>query len=71
MSMNIYAKKGHKVVFTNTDNGFELDKAKAREFLKTGETYTIESTDVGGWITYVTLIEFPDQTFNSVMFEDF
>lgn len=68
--MNIYANKGDKVIFTGK-NGTDHDKEYAtKKGLKVGATYTIESTDVGGWHTTVYLQEVPNASFNSVMFMD-
>ena len=70
--MDIYAEEGHKVTVTedSINNGYEPVEKHAKEFLKVGETYTIESTDVDGWNTDVYLKEFPGEIFNSVNFED-
>ena len=70
--MDIYAEEGTKVIVTEDSikNGYDLVEEHARKFLKVGKTYTIESTDVGGWNTDVYLKEFPDEVFNSVSFED-
>tara|TARA_B100000497_G_C7608626_1_gene365524 strand:+ start:864 stop:1082 length:219 start_codon:yes stop_codon:yes gene_type:complete len=70
--MDIYAEEGTKVIVTEDSikNGYDHVEEHARKFLKVGETYTIESTDVSGWNTDVYLREFPDEVFNSVSFED-
>ncbi|MGM0882536.1 MAG: hypothetical protein ACQEXQ_16035 [Bacillota bacterium] len=68
--MNIYAKQGDKVVFLNR-NGYShqpVDAVKAG--LIEGAEYTVESVEVGGWMSHVTLSEFPEHSFNTVMFED-
>lgn len=68
--MNIYAKKGDKVVFTHPNAGNEHHQQLASKYLKLNETYTIDHTDVGGWHTSVYIQEVPDVRFNSVLFED-
>ncbi|ODA07335.1 MULTISPECIES: hypothetical protein [Paenibacillus] len=69
-TMNIYAEKGHKVVFLNK-NGTESQRLGARKKgLIEGHVYTVESTEVGGYSTGVYLKEFPGYSFNSVMFAD-
>ncbi|WP_025682511.1 hypothetical protein [Paenibacillus maysiensis] len=68
--MNIYAEKGHKVVFLNK-NGHEQQRIRAREKgLIEGRVYTVEQTEVSGWSTGVYLAEVPNYGFNSVMFAD-
>jgi hypothetical protein len=68
--MNIYAEKGHKVVFLNK-NGTESQRLSARKKgLIEGRVYTVESTEIGGYSTGVYLKEFPGYLFNSVMFAD-
>lgn len=68
--MDIYSKKGSKVVFINK-GGRDGDKEEASKILKEGETYTVKRTEVHGFISYVTLEEFPNEEFNTVMFEDY
>lgn len=67
--MNIYAKKGDKVIYLS-ENGYDSDKEYADTILKKGETYTVGKTVVHSWMTDVYLEEFPDHIFNSVMFDD-
>jgi len=70
-TMNIYAEKGAKLVFLNR-NGRDHESAEARKHgLTEGAIYTVERTEVGGWYTDVYLQEFPDKSFNSVMFADY
>ncbi len=68
--MNIYAKSGSKVVFLGR-NGHDTEADDAKDLgLVTGETYTVESTEVDDWSSYVKLREFENKSFNTVMFED-
>ena len=69
--MDIYAEKGTKVIVTEESikNGYDNVEEHAKKFLKAGETYTIDHTDVDGWSTAVYIKEFPDEIFNSVSFE--
>jgi hypothetical protein len=69
--MNIYAEEGAKVVAWNATSGYDSDKERFEKYLEKGKVYTVDYTEVGGWITYVHLKEFPNVTFNSVQFEDF
>lgn len=69
--MNIYAKEGHKVVFT----GCSVNQQRYRGFadhklLNQGNTYVVEKTDVKCDYTKVFLKEFPELPFNSVCFDD-
>jgi hypothetical protein len=72
-SMNIYAKKGQKVLVSkvtahNGDNG---DKEQVAKYLQIGKIYNILSTNVSGFSTSVILEQFPDLTWNSVNFIDY
>lgn len=68
--MDIYAKKGHKVVFANPNSGYVGHQKMARKYLTLGKTYTVEKTAVSPWHTDVYLVEVPGIGFNSVLFED-
>ena len=70
--MDIYAEENTKVTVTENSikNGYDNVEEHARKFLKVGETYTIDHTEVDGWSTAVYIKEFPDELFNSVSFED-
>lgn len=73
--MEIYALEGHKVRFVG-ENGSESSIESAKTFLKIGEIYTVDHTEVGQSYTAVHLKEVPPNSkgypmsFNSVMFED-
>lgn len=71
--MNIYAKYGDKVIVTDESikNGYDCVEEHARKLLEIGKTYTINYTEVDGWTTAVFLVEFPNEEFNSVTFEDY
>ena len=68
--MNIYALEGHKVRFDNPTSGYEYDQKQAAKYLQIGKEYTIDYTNVENSSTDVYLKEFPNISFNSVMFED-
>lgn len=68
--MDIYSKEGTKVKYMNK-NGYEGDREYANKFLKEGKVYTVEDIEVGGFMSYVYLKEFPSKPFNSVMFKEF
>ena len=70
--MDIYSKKGTKVIVTKETikNGYDYVEEHAKKHLKIGEQYTIEKTVVSGWSTEVYLQEFPNERFNSVTFKN-
>ena len=65
--MDIYSEEGTKVIYTG-EGGYDHHKKHADKYLKVGETYTVDYTDVGGWNTDVYLKEVPNEGFNSVHF---
>jgi hypothetical protein len=67
--MNIYAIKGHKVKYLGI-NGGDYAREHANKHLEIGKEYTVDHTDVGQSSTSVYFEEVPNQSFNSVMFED-
>lgn len=67
--MDIYSKEDTKVRYTGK-GGYDSDKAFADRFLIVGNVYTVQFTDVGGFHTDVYLKQFPNEAFNSVMFEN-
>lgn len=67
--MDIYAQKGTKVIFLNA-NGREIERELAASILTPEGIYTVESTEVFGWSSYVELHEYPGHKFNTVMFLD-
>lgn len=68
--MNIYAQKGHKIVFCHPENGYSSDQEQAAKLLKINHVYTVERTVVHRSSTDVELQEVPGEMFNSVLFED-
>lgn len=69
--MNIYALKGHKVrLRSNINIDADHFTKKDKEYLKKGENYTVESTEVSRSWSKVKFQEFPNITFNTVHFED-
>ncbi len=67
--MDIHAPHGTPVIFANPNSGYTHDQEMAARYLKVGETYTVEFTNVGNFQTHVGLREFPRVAFNSVLFE--
>lgn len=68
--MNVHAKSGDKVVYLD-EGGHEFQRVSARKILKKYHVYTVDRTDVSDFHTDLFLKEFPDELFNSVMFDDY
>ena len=51
-------------------NDYRLYGDDPSRYLNVGERYTVIGVDIYEWYTLVTLAEFPDQEFNSVLFEE-
>lgn len=66
--MNIYADPGSLVRYLGK-HGHDYEREAANKILTAGQTYTVKSIEVHGWVSYVTLEEVDDD-FNTVMFED-
>ncbi|MEK0313719.1 hypothetical protein [Cohnella sp. 56] len=60
---------GSKIRFTGK-GGYDSENERANRMLVVGESYTLESIDVGGWRSEVHLKEIPGARFNSVMFQN-
>lgn len=68
--MNIYAKRGDKVIFAHPTAGYEPDQETAAKYLVEGTIYTVEKTRVDSFQTDVYLQEFPGIAFNGCIFDD-
>lgn len=69
--MNIYAPKGHKVVFLNKGGLTHHKEYALEKGLIEGNIYTVEKTDVDNFHTDVFLQEVESHGFNSVLFENY
>lgn len=67
--MDIYTKSGTSVIF-HCEGGYNHEKDYAKNKLELGKKYTVLTTNVQDWVSYVTLQEFPDLEFNTVMFRE-
>ena len=67
--MDIFNNKKRKVRCVRNDNDVWGEQSDAR-MLTVGEIYTVIDIDVHSWHTLVTLLEFPNEEFNSVLFEE-
>jgi hypothetical protein len=68
--MEIYARRGHKVIYNNPNAGYAYEQVRARDRLCPGGAYTVERTHVGEYRTDVYLAEVPGIAFNSTLFSD-
>lgn len=67
--MDIFNDRERKVRCICNDNDVWGEQSDAR-VLTVGETYTVIGIEVHSWHTLVTLLEFPNEEFNSVLFEE-
>lgn len=68
-TMNIYAKPGTKVYFLGK-NGYEGELNVALKTFEIGTELTVKSIAVASSISYVTFEEYPNKSFNTVMFSE-
>jgi hypothetical protein len=66
-TMDIYAKPGTKVYFLG-QNGYESELNIALKTFEIGKELTVMFIERGSSISYVTFLEYPDRSFNTVMF---
>ena len=63
-------KPGTKIVYANKNCGYDYDQESAAKYLKLGRQYTLKSMSVGQSSSSLTLEEFPNVSFNLIMFDD-
>lgn len=69
--MNIFAQEGDQVCYHGTGcGGREEDKSRARQFLKKGEIYTVQTTFVNDSYSFVMLQEIPGEIFCTFFLKD-
>jgi hypothetical protein len=61
--------EGRAVYFSNR-NGYEMDREHAARLFKENEVLTVKEIYVGRSNSEVEFAEYPNQRFNTVMFED-
>jgi hypothetical protein len=61
--------EGRKVYFLNS-NGYPMQRERAAKLFKVNEALTVKEIYVGGSSSEVEFVEYPNQRFNTVMFED-
>lgn len=64
-------RAGQTVVFAFPNNGTRYDQDKCSKLLKVGQKYILNHIDMGNSYTNVSLLGFPGQVFNSVMFGEY
>lgn len=64
----LYCICGDKVKYKYPRNTEPYDP-NTNKYLIKDHIYTVESIEIGGWISYLTLKEFPGKKFNTVLFE--
>lgn len=62
-------ERGSKVKADILDAGRIQDQEQAHKFLTKDRIYEVESLEVGFWMSYICLKEFPGLKFNTVHFE--
>lgn len=61
-------RRGCKVQFGKNNNGSRTDREHAIKHLDPNKIYTIESTEIYSFNSYLTLQEVPGKSFNLIMF---
>ena len=67
--MSLTSQPGSKVIF-HGNGGYVGEQVQAKIFLQIGKEYTVQTMDVGGFTSYVSLEEIPDKSFNTTMFSN-
>lgn len=68
--MDIFNNNKRKIICVNNNDSDACGFNGTGYLLTVGTEYTLVDTEVHGWHTRVTLEEFPDTQFNSVLFEE-
>lgn len=68
--MDIFNNAKRQVVCVDNDVGSTFPGFEHERLLTVGEKYTVIDVEVHSWHTLITLNEFPDKQFNSVLFEE-
>ena len=68
--MDIWNNDVREVVCVCNDNGSTMPNRDNAQLLTVGKKYTVIDVEVHSWHTLVTLKEFPNEQFNSVLFEE-
>ena len=68
--MDIFNNTRRQVVCVENDMKSTFPGFANESLLTVGEKYTVIDVEVHSWHTLVTLLEFPNEQFNSVLFEE-
>ena len=68
--MDIYSGNGTKVRLTRPTSGYTHDVKQVAKHLIEGNTYTVDRTVVHQSSSNVYLIEIPNESFNTIHFDD-
>lgn len=66
--IHMHSERGCRVKVKSVTNGWNSDIEKAQKYFNVGDVYTVENVEIGGFISYLTLKEFPNIKFNTVNF---
>lgn len=68
--MDIFNNNKRKIICIDNDDSYAWGFSGTGHLLTVGKEYTLIDTEVHGYHTRVTLEEFPDTQFNSILFEE-
>lgn len=68
--MKLTAPKGHRVILSHPERGFDIHQEAAAKWLDLGVTYTVQRVMTSMLYTKVWLQEVPNVEFNTLQFED-
>lgn len=68
--MDIFNNAERQIVCVDNDVDSTFPGFEHEHVLTVGQKYTVIDVEVHSWHTLVTLREFPDKQFNSVLFEE-
>ena len=70
MGFNVWNDEERKILCIRNDENGLIVASENHHLLKVGKEYTISDVEVHSWYTLVSLKEFPNKQFNSVIFEE-
>ena len=70
MQFDIFDNREREVLCVRNDSDAMMVSSENHYLLEVGKEYTVSNVEVHLWYTLVSLKEFPDKTFNSVVFEE-
>ena len=70
MEFDIWNNTERKVLCVRNDEDGMMVGSGSHYLLEVGKEYTVTDVEVNSWYTLVCLKEFPNEVFNSVVFEE-